>query len=511
MKKRILATLLSLCMVMSLLPVTAMAAETSEGVSTEQALKDAIAAAEGTEEKPTVIRLLDNIRLTSTLVIPDNKHIVIDGAEKKFSISPAENFESESRRLIQVGSGETESGSLRLTDITIDANSKATCVFVLKSKKMVTNNVVIQNGLSVGSGGGIMISWSTDGVDALIDINNTEFISNRAEGKYGGATCSYAKASFVFNNVKFTDNYANWAGAACYTSSIVFKGLIIADATQVFYDCPIKLTESLNKDSSIPVGVRNTSDIVAVGADNYHISNDDLSKFKLIKIGNGTSDPNSYILYIDENEIKVAQKSIITFNANDGSETPATTEQAVPKDIATALKENTFTRTGYNFAGWKVENAETTYADKAEVKLYDNVTLLAQWTPKQYNITYELNGGTAGSNSPTTHTYGTETKLVPPTRGGYDFGGWYTDKALTEPAVTSLGATEYTNNITLYAKWTKKIGNKTYFVSPVIDDQTYTGSDIIPEVIVEDESGTTVDSKEYKVICKDGSNINAGK
>ncbi|MCF2671772.1 hypothetical protein JQM60_11745, partial [Butyricicoccus pullicaecorum] len=42
-------------------------------------------------------------------------------------------------------------------------------------------------------------------------------------------------------------------------------------------------------------------------------------------------------------------------------------------------------------------------------------------------------------------------------------------------------------------------------------DQTYTGSDIIPEVIVEDESGTTVDSKEYKVICKDGSNINAGK
>ena len=139
-----------------------------------------------------------------------------------------------------------------------------------------------------------------------------------------------------------------------------------------------------------------------------------------------------------------------------------------------------------------------------------NTDLYAIWEPEKYKVSYELNGGTAGSSSPTTHTYDTETTLVEPTREGYTFGGWYKDAALTQSAGTSLGATEYTNNITLYAKWTKTIGDKTYFVSPVVANQTYTGSAIIPDVTVKDGAGNIVDSKEYKIICSDGSNINAG-
>lgn len=43
----------------------------------------------------------------------------------------------------------------------------------------------------------------------------------------------------------------------------------------------------------------------------------------------------------------------------------------------------------------------------------------------EYIINYELDGGTLGANSPATHTYGTETILVNPTKSGYNFAGWY--------------------------------------------------------------------------------------
>ena len=165
--------------------------------------------------------------------------------------------------------------------------------------------------------------------------------------------------------------------------------------------------------------------------------------------------------------------------------------------------------------GWSSnpDSQEITYSNgqtlENETALIANTDLYAIWEPEKYKVSYELNGGTAGSSSPTTHTYDTETTLVEPTRGDYTFGGWYKDKALTQPAGMELGAEDYTDDITLYAKWTKTIGGTTYFVSPVVANQTYTGSAIIPDVTVKDGAGNIVDSKEYTIICSDGSNINA--
>ena len=89
-------------------------------------------------------------------------------------------------------------------------------------------------------------------------------------------------------------------------------------------------------------------------------------------------------------------------------------------------------------------------------------TIYAKWTPTTYTITYKDQGNVAFSGShvdspsahPTSHTYGTATSLNGATKTGYTFGGWYTNSTCTEGPVTSLGATAYTANITLYAKWT---------------------------------------------------------
>jgi len=86
----------------------------------------------------------------------------------------------------------------------------------------------------------------------------------------------------------------------------------------------------------------------------------------------------------------------------------------------------------------------------------ENVTLRARYTPIQYSITYYYNSGTAPSSpsNPASYTVESQTiTLLPPTRTGYTFGGWYEDSYFYGDSVASI-VTGSTGNTTLYAKWT---------------------------------------------------------
>ena len=113
-------------------------------------------------------------------------------------------------------------------------------------------------------------------------------------------------------------------------------------------------------------------------------------------------------------------------------------------------------KSNYTFTGWfTTADGDIPYTEKL---ITERTTFFAQYTPNVYAISYFDAGGgaftgTHGSGFSTTHTYDTETGLVSPTRDGYNFGGWYTDKGCTGEAVTSLSATGYTEDISLYAKW----------------------------------------------------------
>ena len=71
-----------------------------------------------------------------------------------------------------------------------------------------------------------------------------------------------------------------------------------------------------------------------------------------------------------------------------------------------------------------------------------------------YTLTFDTNGGSAIDKI--TKDSGTTIDLAAykPTRAGYTFAGWFSDKALTK-AVTSV---KLTANITVYAKWTQNGG-----------------------------------------------------
>lgn len=105
-------------------------------------------------------------------------------------------------------------------------------------------------------------------------------------------------------------------------------------------------------------------------------------------------------------------------------------------------------RLGYTFVGWysstsggvKVADANGSLVASATgftgaIKQWqnaNNTVLYARWTANSYAVEYTLNGGTKGSTSPASYTFGTNTTISDPTRNGYTFTGWSVVATLDE-------------------------------------------------------------------------------
>ncbi len=152
----------------------------------------------------------------------------------------------------------------------------------------------------------------------------------------------------------------------------------------------------------------------------------------------------------------------VTFNENIGAGS-STTTQYVYNNTATALSANSFTRSGYTFAGWATTSGgSVTYANNANITATSDTTLYAVWTVAAFTITYDYNNATGGNGTATsTFTVGGSAVTLPtPTRTGYTFAGWYVAQDLSGSA---LGATYSPDqSITIYAKWTADVYTVTY-------------------------------------------------
>ncbi|MEY8460688.1 InlB B-repeat-containing protein [Eggerthellaceae bacterium 24-137] len=130
----------------------------------------------------------------------------------------------------------------------------------------------------------------------------------------------------------------------------------------------------------------------------------------------------------------------ITYKLNKGKN-----NKANPSKYGGTVTLKNPTRSGYTFMGWYTDKKFKNKVTKVKNK---NVTLYAKWA-KNYKITYKLNGGKNAKGNPK-KAAGT-VKLKNPTRAGYVFKGWYSNKKLTKK-VTKLSMTK---NRTVYAKWQK--------------------------------------------------------
>ena len=140
-------------------------------------------------------------------------------------------------------------------------------------------------------------------------------------------------------------------------------------------------------------------------------------------------------------------------------------------DITKTISSTKPPRNGYIFNGWNTQKdgKGTAYASGAAYKHDQNggtVTLYAQWTPWKHTVTYDKNVDPSSSSQTVTNMPGNQTKTfdeklmissTKPSRNGYIFNGWNTQKDGKGTAYASGAEYKHDQNgntVTLYAQWT---------------------------------------------------------
>ena len=140
----------------------------------------------------------------------------------------------------------------------------------------------------------------------------------------------------------------------------------------------------------------------------------------------------------------------ITYDLDDGENDPA--NPASFTVVTPTITLEPAIKVGYTFGGWYTESAFTNAVTEIALGSHEAITLYARFTAIEYDITYNLDGGTNGAN-PATYNIETPTiVLADATKEGYTFDGWYEEDTFTT-AVTEI-ALGSTGDVTLYAKFT---------------------------------------------------------
>ena len=147
-----------------------------------------------------------------------------------------------------------------------------------------------------------------------------------------------------------------------------------------------------------------------------------------------------------------ANEFTITYSGVEGADVSTfPTKHVFGKDTAIPNP----TKTGYGFAGWKVNGSAAMRDLTLSGTAYTaDITLEATWTANEFTITYSGVDGADVSTFPTKHVYGTDTAIPNPTKTGYGFAGWKVNGSAATRDLT-LSGTAYMADIALEATWTK--------------------------------------------------------
>ena len=160
-----------------------------------------------------------------------------------------------------------------------------------------------------------------------------------------------------------------------------------------------------------------------------------------------------------------ANSYTLAYNSNGGSSSPGSTSQQFGSTVTVISAASNPTRAGYTFNGWNTaaNGSGTSQAAASTFSMpASNVTLYAQWTAINYNVTYSSNapsGSTATGSQTDPANYISGASVTVANAGtlavaSYRFVGWNTraDGTGTDYA-PGASFTMPVGGITLYAKW----------------------------------------------------------
>jgi len=199
---------------------------------------------------------------------------------------------------------------------------------------------------------------------------------------------------------------------------------------------------------------------VALSVNTFTRSLHRFAGWNTVSVGGGTaySDQAAFpFLTAPANTTLSAQWSpwaVVVFDPNGG--TGAMTNQSVGNDGP--LSPSTFTRFGFNFAGWNTVSVGggTPYDDEDVFPFLTapaTTTLSAQWSPWEV-VTFDANGGT-GAMATQSAAPSSALNANAFRRDRYTFAGWATSTTSGVVAYANGAVFPFTSPTTLYALWTE--------------------------------------------------------
>ncbi|MDD6302074.1 MAG: InlB B-repeat-containing protein [Bacillales bacterium] len=152
---------------------------------------------------------------------------------------------------------------------------------------------------------------------------------------------------------------------------------------------------------------------------------------------------------------------------------------------------------GYTFLGWKEEGEDDSlYQNPMTITINSvgNHNFVAVYSPNEYVVTYDCNGGNSLSSS--TVTYDQEYTLKVPTRVAYEFAGWYIYLGLDENEnkiyvpLDSNGIWTMADDVTVVAMWVPTI----YTIEIVYPSYIDTDGNVVEQRIQKGEYTIETDS-----------------
>ena len=195
------------------------------------------------------------------------------------------------------------------------------------------------------------------------------------------------------------------------------------------------------------------------------LSAEDFKEWKVEEI-KGSSD---CLVSISLVAVSKYTRSTITYVLNGGTNAESNpdsyNEGKTEVILADAEKE------GCTFEGWYSDADFTTRVTSIPTTQRGPVVLYAKFTANNYNIFYELDGGSNGEGNPDSYTYGIGVaSFADAEKEGYTFEGWYADAEFTTQ-ITSIDATQI-RDVTLHAKFVEDEENTTNNNGNEPDDTT---------------------------------------
>ena len=485
MKKRILSIVLTLCMVLMFVPQTVFAAN-DDATALQNLLNGG-----GTVTLSKDYTIDTTLSVKNTVTLDLNGHVIkMTGSGSVISIAWSNLTLQDSSPTATHTDASLPAGGV----ITGGNAAYGGGVYVGSGGSMTMNGGTIKK-CSAECGGGVAAADGSFTMTGGTIANCTATTSNYTYG--GGGVYFASSATFTMNGGTIENCSSKTSGGGVFSTSnfsmsgnAIIRGcsakagggVLIDKSSMTMNGGTIEACTSTNGTSDA-VTITSNASLLANGGivkgtvtfDSYSAINttstDSYTKFYNEVTNYGTISGGIYyggIQNLGSTSSVTGNYYTVTFDLNGGSGSVPTTQWFVNIRTAKALQPATIpTKEGYNtFAGWY--NGDTAYNFTEAVT--QNITLKAKYgDPKTYNISYDLDGGTA--TNPTSYTVECDAiTLNNPVKPGYTFTGWSGTDLTGENNMTVTIPKESTGDRSYTAHWRDATAP---VISGIEDGKTY--------------------------------------